>query len=679
MDHRSIQLFQEALKDGKETVYSIRIMVVGHMGVGKTTLVKRLLGQEVHISERCSTEGIDVYVNCCDVSLLSHEWTSRTKDSEQDYKLQRLVKVLNENYQTRDRVADLKQGASSKRRKRTNLNPMSHNANENKNTEVLYHGSQEQNFGQNPSFTATKQEESPSTVVATMPLSKLAENVATESHKIDPLREMLKLLQQGPIKVKQDVSRYAYLTILDFAGQYAFYTTHQMFLTRHAIYLLVSDASREVSDIVEDECYFDSKGTMMCKVHDLAEVWLNSIHSCATPDKENLNSASSYTSSFTVIPPPVILVGTHIDQIPQKKLNMVGKVVHLIRRYVFPGGSTPGPGKLTDAQRHNVVSKWQVNKKDTPQMLEIEKLDRSPIVTSSVAYVCVTATIVDAYEAILNTFLWWKERLNGQTFLILSNNSIEGESFISISFIQRMTHYCRGHGQTYLKEIRSYLRDKPSIVHLVDEDFAIDNTVLDSELEELKKKIVEVASQQPYWGEQIPTRWFLLEQQLMRLRDAGVKVISRKTVEDLNKQGTVQIKESEEMDVFLNYLHETGTIIYFSIEVLRENIVLDPKWMIDALKSLINARPDLPSNPADNSTQSVDPTGSNAGKDVTQKWLDFKEKGILTLELVDAVWTKERYPELHAHRDHILMIMEQLNIIAKPRAFSEIGEKVSRY
>ncbi|KAL3888691.1 hypothetical protein ACJMK2_001055, partial [Sinanodonta woodiana] len=59
--------------------------------------------------------------------------------------------------------------------------------------------------------------------------------------------------------------------------------------------------------------------------------------------------------------------------------------------------------------------------------------------------------------------------------------------------------------------------------HLVDEDFAIDNTVLDSKLEELKKKIVEVASKQRYLGNQIPTRWFLLEQQLMRLRDAGVK------------------------------------------------------------------------------------------------------------------------------------------------------------
>ncbi|KAL3888480.1 hypothetical protein ACJMK2_000847, partial [Sinanodonta woodiana] len=266
--------------------------------------------------------------------------------------------------------------------------------------------------------------------------------------------------------------------------------------------------------------------------------------------------------------------------------------------------------------------------------------------------------------------------------------------------------YRRDLGQMYLKEIRSYLGDKPTTVHLVDEDFAIDNTIIDSKLKELKKKIVTVASQQPYWGEHIPTRWFLLEEKLMRLRDAGVKVVSYSTVEKLNKEGTVRIEDSEELDLFLRYLHETGTVIYFSIDVLRDNVLLDPKWMIDALKSLINAQHNLPNNPADintessspadnntesdspadndtesnspayNNTESNSPSASAAHSDITQQWSDFKEKGILTVELVDVIWTKENHPELYEHKEHILMIMEQLNILAKPRSFNEMGEKV---
>ncbi|KAL3889275.1 hypothetical protein ACJMK2_001622, partial [Sinanodonta woodiana] len=326
MDDRSIQLFEEALKDGKETVHSIRIMVVGHMGVGKTTLVKRLLGEDVNISERHSTEGIDVYVNCCDVSLSTHEWTRRTKDSEQDYKLQRLVKVLNENYKTGGREVDSEVDTSSNLRETTDGNYLSHVANDDNTTEVLYRRSQQHNIGQILSSTSTLQAKSSSTVVQrsltpsetnTRPGSELVEHDATENYKMDTLRDMLKLLQQNPKKAKQDISKHAHLTVLDFAGQYAFYTTHQMFLTRRAIYLLVSDASKEVSDLVEDDCYFDSQGIMKCRVHELVQVWMNSIHSCALPDKEDLNSANSHTSSYKVIPPPVILVGTHIDQIPQ--------------------------------------------------------------------------------------------------------------------------------------------------------------------------------------------------------------------------------------------------------------------------------------------------------------------------------------------------------------------------
>ncbi|KAL3888354.1 hypothetical protein ACJMK2_000724 [Sinanodonta woodiana] len=236
--------------------------------------------------------------------------------------------------------------------------------------------------------------------------------------------------------------------------------------------------------------------------------------------------------------------------------------------------------------------------------------------------------------------------------------------------------YRHERGQRYLKQIRSYLRDKPTAVHLVDEDFAIDNTMFDIKLNELKKKIVEVASQQPYWEEQIPTRWFLLEQQLMRLRDAGVKVVSHSTVEKLNKEGAVRIEESEELDLFLRYLHETGTVIYFSIEVLRDNILLDPMWVFEALKFLINDQPNMSNRPAGINTESNNPA---ARSNITQQWSEFKEKGILTVELVDAIWTKENHPDLHEHKEHILMIMEQLNIIAKPRSFNEMGEKVEDY
>ncbi|KAL3889113.1 hypothetical protein ACJMK2_001468, partial [Sinanodonta woodiana] len=56
------------------------------------------------------------------------------------------------------------------------------------------------------------------------------------------------------------------------------------------------------------------------------------------------------------------------------------------------------------------------------------------------------------------------------------------------------------------------------------------------------------------------------------------------------------------------------------IEILRENIILDPTLLIDALKTLINAHTDFPESSADSL--------------VSEKWSDYKGKGILCLELI---------------------------------------------
>ncbi|KAL3855990.1 hypothetical protein ACJMK2_015187, partial [Sinanodonta woodiana] len=74
MDPRSIAMFKKALRDGKENVFNIRIMIVGPYDVGKTTLMKRLLGKDVNMCERQSTEGIDIQKECCKVSLTTGEW-----------------------------------------------------------------------------------------------------------------------------------------------------------------------------------------------------------------------------------------------------------------------------------------------------------------------------------------------------------------------------------------------------------------------------------------------------------------------------------------------------------------------------------------------------------------------------------------------------------------------------
>jgi hypothetical protein len=71
-DDDAIELFLNALRRGKEKVYNIRVMVVGHYGVGKTTVTRRLVGESVDMSTYDSTNGVDMWK--CKVSIPDGRW-----------------------------------------------------------------------------------------------------------------------------------------------------------------------------------------------------------------------------------------------------------------------------------------------------------------------------------------------------------------------------------------------------------------------------------------------------------------------------------------------------------------------------------------------------------------------------------------------------------------------------
>jgi GTPase SAR1 family protein len=71
-DDVAIEMFLNALRQGKEKVYTIRVMVVGHGNVGKTTLTRRLVGEDVDISTYESTNGVDMWK--CQVTIPDGQW-----------------------------------------------------------------------------------------------------------------------------------------------------------------------------------------------------------------------------------------------------------------------------------------------------------------------------------------------------------------------------------------------------------------------------------------------------------------------------------------------------------------------------------------------------------------------------------------------------------------------------
>lgn len=93
------------------------------------------------------------------------------------------------------------------------------------------------------------------------------------------------------------------VSLWDFAGQYIYYATHQIFLTRRSVYLLVFDLSRPLNYAIDDEDFPSSPGPKTMEYY--LEFWMKSIGTFATGENESQ--------------PTVILVGTHLDKLQNVK------------------------------------------------------------------------------------------------------------------------------------------------------------------------------------------------------------------------------------------------------------------------------------------------------------------------------------------------------------------------
>ncbi|CAC5390652.1 unnamed protein product [Mytilus coruscus] len=106
--------------------------------------------------------------------------------------------------------------------------------------------------------------------------------------------------------------QYADCGFWDFAGQKEFYATHQTFLSRNAIYLLVVDVSEDFvmhtyNNMIENQ--FDKTGEYI-------DFWLDNIH-CYTVN----GTDESMILTNDLLNPPVIIIGTGMDKV---------QVIHLL-------------------------------------------------------------------------------------------------------------------------------------------------------------------------------------------------------------------------------------------------------------------------------------------------------------------------------------------------------------
>ena len=136
------------------------------------------------------------------------------------------------------------------------------------------------------------------------------------SSNVAPITTVSDKIFQAVSKEMNALNLKKKLSLWDFAGQELYYNTHHAFMATHAIYLLVFDLTR----------FLDSSKRFL--QYQRIHFWLQSI----------------YTHTLA----PVILVGTHADQVTQEIIEVTNKVLapNLTRLTIFSQNQIVSNGKL---------------------------------------------------------------------------------------------------------------------------------------------------------------------------------------------------------------------------------------------------------------------------------------------------------------------------------------------
>ncbi|CAG2252931.1 unnamed protein product [Mytilus edulis] len=254
-DKRSIDLYLKLLESGSEKKRDIRLVVVGKKGAGKTSLIRRLFGED--ISDVTSTNGIEIHKIKCKAMSDDGIWNKQEENYEDTQTQARLLK-----HRIHIAIKD--------------------------NTPVT-------------SFDESKKSETASKLIIKPPeaAEPQSEPQVTPQQPSEQAARDFETMLSAKSKVDvNDKEEYATFLLWDFAGDEEFYHTHQTFLSQDAMYLVVTKLNE--ADDPNAQALF--------------RLWIDSIHCYSRLEEKNIISDDKTTTSGD-LDPPVVIVGTWKDAV----------------------------------------------------------------------------------------------------------------------------------------------------------------------------------------------------------------------------------------------------------------------------------------------------------------------------------------------------------------------------
>ncbi|XP_072030545.1 uncharacterized protein [Amphiura filiformis] len=332
----ALKAYLKASQDGTKSVYRTRLMLVGQERVGKTSLMKTITGQRYDGIMYNQSEGITDGVDATTFVQVSpnkgNPWivqetacTDFAKHVENQYidtlstlMVQQLKNLGNtlESEETRTDDQEVEQSISA--------NPEADKTSQDKGQDFA-DGDQTNEL----SNMVVDDEESQQVPEGTISGADVQAHQTIVPETIaKKLLHQLQLTQDDHI-AHQNVPEFQ---IWDFAGQDVYYTTHQVFLSNRAIYILAFDLRLDLSRPVKVQIANMDK--LESRFHELTglgflDFWMQSIYAYAITKKQICDANKPQLS------PPIFIVGTHRDSSdisidPQERKSLIAAKFQII-------------------------------------------------------------------------------------------------------------------------------------------------------------------------------------------------------------------------------------------------------------------------------------------------------------------------------------------------------------
>lgn len=163
------------------------------------------------------------------------------------------------------------------------------------------------------------------------------------------------------------------------------------------------------------------------------------------------------------------------------------------------------------------------------------------------------------------------------------------------------------------------------------------------DLKDLKKCLADIVQCSGYLTEKILPVYAIFEQ--IFIRNKKKKIISRETLSNnKDKLSTEQFRiNDEEISKMLEFFHRVGSVLYFKEDNLKDYIILDTQWFLEAFKCIIQYPLHV--------------------TDTHSKRKHFYETGELEEEELKRIWTNET--NFWDHKSTIVAYMGKLGLLTE--------------